>query len=71
MTTDDSDFKYFIDRIKDKYKRVDINKPTHNIKTKPIDHIFIPNSYRVISKNVLNIKERISDHKPIIVEIEI
>lgn len=71
ITTDDIDFKSFIDKIKNKYKRVDLNESTHKVESKSIDHIFIPNNYKIINKKVLNIKEKISDHKPIIVEIEI
>jgi len=51
------------------YKRVEMNKPTHRIKHLPIDHIFIPNGWEVVNIKNPNINSKMSDHKPIIVEV--
>ena len=41
-----------------------------NGKERQIDHIFIPNTWKILEKGILNNKE-ISDHKPIYVKVEI
>ena len=46
-----------------------MNKPTHRIKHLPIDHIFIPNGWEVVNIKNPNINSKMSDHKPIIVEV--
>ena len=51
------------------YKRIDCNEQTHRVNKLPIDHIFVSKKYKVKSIKVLN--TGFSDHKAIIVDIEL
>lgn len=64
------EFSKFINAI-DKlgYKRIDCNEQTHRVNKLPIDHIFVSKKYKVKSIKVLN--TGFSDHKAIIVDIEL
>lgn len=70
--TNDSTFDTFITKLNDlRYQRVEMNKPTHRIKELPIDHIFIPKDWKVVNIKTPKINSKMSDHKPIIVEVSI
>lgn len=69
-TVADIDFNCFMKKLDELgYKRVDVNKATHRINKSPIDHIFVHKSMKTKSVKVCDLKEKISDHKPIIVEL--
>lgn len=69
---EDIEFKKFMEELKNlNYKRIDINIPTHRIRNHPIDHIFIPNKWEINNINIPKLNKKISDHKPIIVEVTI
>lgn len=68
--TDDNTFDMFISKLNNLgYKRVQINKPTHRIKHLPIDHIFIPKNWKIVNIKTTNVNSKMSDHKPIIVDV--
>ena len=71
-TVADYYFKDFINRLdKIGYKRVEINEQTHKSLELGIDHIFIPKHWKVKSINVINLENKISDHKPVIVTVSL
>ena len=71
-TIKDEQFNIFIEKLKKiNYKRIDMNNQTHKINKLPIDHIFIPKSWKVNHIESPDLKCKISDHKPIIVEVTI
>ncbi|MCI8346885.1 MAG: hypothetical protein HFJ12_02930 [Bacilli bacterium] len=69
-TIGDFYFEDFIFKMREMgYKRVEVNEPTHKCRKLPIDHIFIPKSWKVEKARVIHLKNRMSDHKPIIATI--
>jgi len=65
--------KFIKDLEKLNLKKVIIEEKTwtgKDGKQKQIDHIFIPNSWKILEKGILDNKE-ISDHNPIFVKVEI
>ena len=71
-TVADYYFKDFINRLdKIGYKRVEINEQTHKSLELGIDHIFIPKHWKVKSINVINMENKISDHRPVIVTVSL
>lgn len=71
-TIKNNKFNIFIDKLETiGYKRIDMNNQTHRINKLPIDHIFIPKNWKVNNIESPNLKCKISDHKPIIVEVTI
>lgn len=72
ITINNEVFMKFINELKDiGYKRVDANFSTHKINKYPIDHIFIPSKWEVNKIEILKIDSKISDHKPIIIDVTI
>ncbi len=69
-TIGDLYFEIFIRRMREMgYKRVEVNEPTHKCRRLPIDHIFIPKSWKIEKARVIHLQNRMSDHKPIIATV--
>ena len=70
LKTNNKKFKNFISKLKKLHlKRVDNNEYTCNkIKKGPIDHIFLPDNWKVL--DISTLKLNISDHKPIIIKVK-
>lgn len=71
-TVSDIFFDAFINKMNDLgYKRVQVSEPTHKCRKLPIDHIFISKEWKVEEIKVIHLKNKMSDHKPIIVKLSI
>lgn len=71
-TISDIYFDAFISKMRELgYKRVQANEPTHKCRKLPIDHMFIPKEWKVEDVQVISLKNKMSDHKPIVVKISI
>lgn len=69
-TIGDYHFEDFICKMKEMgYKRLEVNEPTHKCRRLPIDHIFIPKNWRVERARVIHLKNRLSDHRPIVATV--
>lgn len=72
MTIGDLVFEIFIQKMKELgYKRVEANEPTHACRKLAIDHIFIPKSWKLEKVRVISLKNKMSDHKPIVIEVSL
>lgn len=71
-TTSDVFFDNFISKMKNMgYKRVGVFESTHKCRKLPIDHIFIPKTWTIEEISIITLKNKMSDHKPIIVKVSL
>lgn len=71
-TTNNIYFNNFVKEMKKiGYKRIEANEATHKYRKLPIDHIFVPQSWKIKEIKTIDLENKMSDHKPIVIKVSV